>query len=466
MTEAVAIDNHYTRGLARFVSGLRYEDLPAEVRHRAKLMVLDALGCGLYASDLQWSGLLRDVLMENDKTRACAVWGTSHRLSPVHATLCNGTQVQGFELDDVHREAVMHPGSVTVPPIVALAESRGGITGRDFLTAVVAGYEVGPRVGMCMGRQHLEQGWHTGATLGVFSSAAASSRLLGLDEERTTHAIGIAGTQSAGLMAAQFGSMVKRMHSGKSAQSGLYAALLAERGFTGIIDIFEAEYGGYCTTFSNSQDNFDRERLLLGLGEAYELMRVSLKFYSCVASNHTTLDAIRNLQAQHPFGADDVEQIVVRGSKATLEHVGWKYRPEGVTSAQLNLSFCVATWLIEGACFVDQFSEAIVADPARMALAERVECVEDPAITAEGPNMRHKVHVEVTLKDGTVLRDTVVTGRGSEQRFGSDEDIADKFRTLATKVLSPEQAQSVVDTVMALDDLPDASVLARLLVPA
>src|SRR5690606_6350736 len=147
----------------------------------------------------------------------------------------------------------------------------------------------------------------TGATLGVFSSAAAGARALRLDEERTVHALGIAGTQSAGLMAAQFGSMVKRMHAGKSAQSGLYAALLAERGFTGIIDIFEAEYGGYCTTFSNSQDNFDRERLVRGLGDSYELMRVSLKFYSCVASNHTTLDAIRSLQAQRPFGADDVE---------------------------------------------------------------------------------------------------------------------------------------------------------------
>src|SRR5690606_38991443 len=303
-------------------------------------------------------------------------------------------------------------------------------------------------------------------TLGVFSSVAASARALGLDEERTTHALGIAGTQSAGLMAAQFGSMVKRMHSGRSAQSGLYAALLAERGFTGIIDLFEAEYGGWCTTFSNSQDQFDRERLIRGLGEGYELMRVSLKFYSCVASNHTTLDAIRNLQEQHPFGADDVEQVLVKGSKATLEHVGWPYRPEGVTSAQLNLSFCVATWLLEGACFVDQFSEAIVADPQRMALAERVRCVEDPAITAEGPNMRHKVHVEVTLREAPVLRDTVETARGSEQHFGSDQDIADKFMTLATKSLPDAQAREVVDTVMALDDLDDAAQLARLLAPA
>ena len=109
MTETTAVDNRYTRGIARFVAGLRYEDLPQDVRHRAKLLILDALGSGLYAADLQWSRLLRDTLLDVDQTRTCAVWGTHERLSSVHATLCNGTQVQGFELDDVHREAVMHP---------------------------------------------------------------------------------------------------------------------------------------------------------------------------------------------------------------------------------------------------------------------------------------------------------------------------------------------------------------------
>ncbi len=465
-TPVASVDNRYTRGIAHFVANLRYEGLPADVRHRARLLMLDALGCGLYASNLQWSRLLQDTLMEVDATRQCAVWGTSHRLSSVHAALCNGTQVQGFELDDVHREAVMHPGSVTLPPIIALAEARPGLSGKDLLTAFVAGYEVGPRVGMCMGRNHLEQGWHTGATLGVFSAAAGAARALRLDEERVLHAIGIAGTQAAGLMAAQFGSMVKRIHAGKSAESGLYAALLAERGVTGIIDIFEAEYGGFCTTFSGSRDLFDRERLTRGLGDTYELMRVSLKFYSCVASNHTTLDAIRNLQAQRPFGADDVERIVVRGSKATVEHVGWKYRPEGVTASQLNLGFCVATWLIEGACFVEQFSEAVVADPQRMALAGRVECIEDPAISDEGADMRHKVHVEVFLKDGTVLHETVEKAQGSEAHFASDEAIVDKFKTLATKVLSDEQADRLASTILHLDDLADASDIARLLVPA
>src|ERR1019366_6459392 len=143
---------------------------------------------------------------------------------------------------------VMHVGAVTLPPLAAIAEIRPGLSGRDFLTAAVAGYEIGPRVGMCMGQEHIAQGWHSGATVGVFSAAAGASRGLGLDVETTVHALGIAGTQSAGLMAAQYGAMVKRMHAGRSSQSGLYSALLAGAGFTGIVDIFEAPYGGFCTT--------------------------------------------------------------------------------------------------------------------------------------------------------------------------------------------------------------------------
>src|SRR5690606_31066880 len=137
----------------------------------------------------------------------------------------------------------------------------------------------------------------------------------------------------------------------------------AERGFTGIRNVLESEYGGFCTTFSRSTDRFDLPELTAGLGEAWQTMGVALKFYSCVGSNHTTLAAIRDMQAELPFGAGDVQRIVVHGSQVTADHVGWKYRPQGLTSAQLNLPFCVATFLLEGDCFVEQFTDDVVADP-------------------------------------------------------------------------------------------------------
>jgi aconitate decarboxylase len=458
--------NPYTSGIARFVAGLRYEDIPGEVKERIKLLMLDSLGCALFGAELEWSRILMDTLKAVDSSTGCGVWGTRLRLSPPHAALVNGTLVQSFELDDVHRQGVLHVGAVTLPPLFAVAELRPGMTGRDFVTAAVAGYEVGPRVGMCMGQEHIVQGWHSGATVGVFSAAAGAAAGLKLPAEKTVHALGIAGTQSAGLMAAQFGAMVKRMHAGRSAQSGLYAALLAANGFTGITDVFENRYGGFCTTFSRSQDRFNLSELTSGLGERFETMRIALKFYSCVGTNHTTLDSIRLMQARRAFGAGDVERIVVNGSKATLEHTGWKYRPEGMTAAQLNLSYCVATLLLEGDVFVDQFSEDKVADPTRMAVAEKVEVREDPAITALGSKFRHKVSVAVHLKDGTVLEETVEAPRGSEKTFASVADVQAKFVKLAARVMPRAQVDEIMDLMLGLDRLADVGVLTKALVRA
>src|SRR4051794_145893 len=301
MAEHSGTDNVHTRKIAEFVASLRYEQIPADVRTRIKLLILDTLGCAIYGAHLEWCRILQTSLGEIDATRTTSVWGTGQRLSSPHAALANGTQVQGFELDDVHRRGVLHVGAVTLPALIAVAESHADLSGRDFLTAAVAGYEIGPRVGRCMGQEHIGQGWHSGATVGVYSAAAGAARGLRLSADETVHALGIAGTQSAGLMAAQYGAMVKRMHAGRASQSGLYGALLAERGFTGIIDVFEAPYGGFCTTFSRSQDRFNLDELSAGLGQKFETMGIALKFYSCVGSNHTTLDAIRDMQKRRPF---------------------------------------------------------------------------------------------------------------------------------------------------------------------
>src|ERR1700760_1467197 len=334
MAEHAAADNVHTRRIAEFVAGLTYERIPAEVRERIKLLVLDSLGCAIYCADLGWCRIARQIFAGLDATRTTSVWGTSERLSSPHAALVNGTQVQGFELDDVHRQGVLHVGAVTLPALIAVAESHAGLTGREFLAAAVAGYEIGPRVGKCMGQEHIGQGWHSGATLGVFSAAAGAARGLHLTPDQTVHALGIAGTQAAGLMAAQYGAMVKRMHAGRSAQSGLYGALLAQRGFTGIADVFEAPYGGFCTTFSRSTDRFDLTQLSAGLGERFETMRISLKFYSCVGSHHPPPAPIRDIRARRPFGLDELARIVVHGSQVTVDHVGWPYRPDSMTTAQ------------------------------------------------------------------------------------------------------------------------------------
>jgi aconitate decarboxylase len=459
MSHAPGGDNPYTKGVAAFVAGLTDRRIPADVVARLKLLILDSLGCALYGTELPWSRILMATLGGLDETKACAVWGTGRRLSAPHAALVNGMLVQSFELDDVHRAGVLHVGAVTLPALIAVAELRPGMTGPDFLRAALAGYETGPRVGLCMGPEHIGQGWHSGATVGVFAAAAAAAAGLRLSADQTVHALGIAGTQAAGLMAAQYGAMVKRMHAGRAAQSGLYGALLAEAGFTGIVDVFESPYGGFCSTFSRSHDRFNLAELTAGLGERFETFGVALKFYSCVGSNHTTLDAIRTIAARRPFRADDVAKITVHGSQATVDHVGWPYKPQGLTSAQMNLPFCVATLLAEGDVFVDQFSEAVVTDPRRMALAAKVEVVHDPAITACGAKLRHMVRVDVQFNDGTLTSETVEAPRGSEHKFASEADVVEKFRKLARRTLSDAQAERIVELVLRCDKLADVGVL-------
>ncbi len=463
MAKQSTSDNPYTRGMAAFVSGLTYEQIPEEVRHRNKLLMLDSLGCALYGADLQWSRILQDTLERVDTTRQCSVWGTTKKLSAPHAALVNGTQVQGFELDDVHRAGVLHVGAVVLPALIAVTEMKPGMSGKEFLTSAVAGYEIGPRVGLCMGPSHIASGWHSGATLGVFSAAAGAARGLKLDTDKTVHALGIAGTQAGGLMAAQFGAMVKRMHAGRSSQSGLYGALFAEAGFTGILNVLESEYGGFCSTMTQSTDKFDLKELTAGFGEVWQTMGIALKVYACVGTNHTTLDALRDMDKERPFKADDVKKVVVHGSEVTVHHVGWPYEPQGLTSAQLNMPYCIATWLLEKDCFVDQFTEAMVADPQRIALSKKVEVLHDPAITALGAKLRHKVHVELHLHDGTVMKRTVEAARGSEKHFATDAEIIEKFEKLAVKALPKARVAELRDAVMGIEKLPDATVLSKLL---
>jgi aconitate decarboxylase len=463
MTEHASADNLHTRAIADFVSHLTYDRIPAEVRERSKLLMLDSLGCAIYGAQLEWCRILRETLQKLDTTRTTSIWGTGAKLSSDHAALANGTQVQGFELDDVHRKAVLHVGAVTLPALIAVAESHAQLSGREFLTAAVAGYEIGPRVGLCMGQEHIGQGWHSGATVGIFSAAAGAARALHLDAEQTVHALGIAGTQSSGLMAAQYGAMVKRMHAGRAAQSGLYAALLANNGFTGIVDVFEAPYGGFCTTFSRSQDRFNLTELSAGLGQKFETMGIALKFYSCVGSNHTTLDAIRDIRTRRPFTLDELDQIVVHGSQVTVDHVGWPYKPEGLTAAQLNLPFCVATLLIEGDVFVDEFTPECVDDAARIELSRKVKVVHDPAITALGAAYRHKVRVDIHFRDGSTETETREAPRGSEQSFASANDIVGKFRKLTRSFMAEQQQDALVRAVIGLENLADSRELIALL---
>lgn len=450
--DAALMDDRYTRGLATFASSLAFDDIPRDVVDHAKLCLLDTVGCGLYGSTLPWSRIVADCVSELETDGPSSLWGLCRTASPPAAALVNGTMVHGFELDDLHARSIVHPGSVVITAALATAEYLGGCSGRRFLAAVVVGYEVAARVGMSVGAAHLLAGWHPTGTHGTLGAAAACGSLLELPPEAMQHAFGIAGTQASGLMAAQFASMVKRFHAGRAAQSGVYAALLARRGFTGIVPLFESEYGGYCGTFS---PRAERERLTAGLGEVWETSAVGFKPYSTNGSCHTSIDALTAMRAAYGFGPDDVRAIRVFVSSATKQHVGWPYVPDSVTTAQMNLPYIAAVTITDGEAFIQQFTDHRIRDEKLVALAARVDVMADPAIDARGDAGRHAVRIDVELTDGRVLheaRDSATGSRAHPMRRG---EVEEKYRRLARTVTNERNVCRLQELVTRVDGVGD-----------
>jgi 2-methylcitrate dehydratase PrpD len=441
-----------TSTLATFSSSLTYTYLPNDVIAKTKELIIDNLGVILYGNTLPWTRKIASL----HTSGTSPILGTNTLTTPSHAALTNATAGHGFEFDEIHSDGGFHPGSIIVPSILAL----GNCSGRDFITATVAGYEVGLRVGMTVGGGLFYRGHHPQGCTGVFSSAAASSRILNLDATRTQNALGIAGSHASGLMAAQEGAMVKRMHAGTAARSGVEAALLAQQGFTGIHNVLEAPWGGYLSTYSGSPVP---ENLLAGLGTEWQVLKVGYKPFATVASIHTALDGLLYIMRENKLTADDIESIEVGCGKVTYRHCAWEYRVEGVTGAQMNLFFPLAMIAIDGDASINQFNESRLAEPRVLQLIKRMKAHIDPEYEAMGRAFRHGSTVEVKTKDGRTIVRKEIHRRGSPGNPARPGDIEKKFRTLAGTVLDEGRVQKLWDFVQDLENQPSLDELFKII---
>ncbi|HXV48495.1 MAG TPA: MmgE/PrpD family protein [Candidatus Binatia bacterium] len=459
--KVVAEKNAPTQTLAKYIAGLSYKAIPAQVVSHIKLCLIDSLGCALFGSTLPWGKMITSFTKEMGKGKGALIWGDGAEVPSTNAPLANGTLIHSFEMDDLHRVGVIHPGAEAIPAADALVRQVARVDGKRYLTALVAGYEVGCRVAMTGGASQLRRGFHPSATSGTFAAGAAAAKMLQLNPVKTLHTLGIAGTQAAGLMAAQHSSMVKRMHPGRSAQAGVYGALLARKGFTGIEDILEAPYGGFCSTFC---DNPKMSHLTQDLGERFETLNVGCKLYPCCGSNHTSIDALKKILREHPeVNPDNVDKIRIRTTRVTKLHVGWPYEPKSMTTAQMNLPFCVAVLLHDRNFFVDQITEKSIRSEAVVKTTKKIEVVEDPELEALGDEGRHGVDLEVELQDGRSYREKVLHAKGSDKHPMTREEALQKFRLLAARVLSRFRVEELEDTLLNLEKLDDAKKLAKLL---
>jgi 2-methylcitrate dehydratase PrpD len=451
-----------TRALAQFSAQLTYDKIPASVIKHIKLCLLDTFGCALFGSTLPWARIIADFAEDLGGRQESSIWGRHSKISAPNAVLANGTAVHSFELDDLHKTSIVHPGGIAVPPALAMAEYIGGCNGREFLTAVVAGYEVAIRVGMSVGTSHLQRGFHPTGTNGTFGAAAAAGRILKLDTERMLHALGIAGTQAAGLMAAQYSAMVKRMHAGRAGQSGVYGALLALKGLTGITNILEADYGGYCKTMA---DFSEIDKLTVGLGENFETARVGFKPYSAGGSTHTAHEAVKSLIEKNKLSADMIDKITIYTTTPTYHHTTWEYKPEGMTAAQMNMQYVVSVTVLEGSIFIDQFTEEKIKDPKIIEYSRKVEVIPDPELDNLGPEFRHTVIAKIKTIDGRTFSEQVHTAKGSNKNPMTSSELINKYQVLAGTVLSQKCVAELRDIVQKLEEVSDVRELAKLLVP-
>ncbi len=451
-----------TRKLAEFCAGLEFGDLPAAVNDHAKMLILDGLGCCLQGATLPWTQIVAGLVRDEGGVQEATLIGIAGRFPATSAVLVNSTAGHGFEMDDIHRDAIIHPNSLTVPSALAIAERNGGASGADFIAAVVAGYEVSARIGRTAGQSLLLKGFHPQGTTGAFAATATAARMLGLDGTQVRHALGIGGSLGAGLVAAQEGAMVKRLHSGRAAQAGVQAALLAARGFTGIEDVIEADYGGFLGTHADGSDPIQLTR---GLGEVWEILESGYKLYPTVTSIHTALHALRALLREHDIDPQVIKAIDVGVSQATYVHAAWPYQAQSVTAAQMNLYFCLSVMALEGRVTTAEFTPARISDPAVLAYAERINAFVDPKIEALGAEHRHAANVKVTLVSGEVYELELHLRPGSPEAPADPRDVREKFRHNAAFALEVDTVDEIETRVGALDTLDDVRELAALLVP-
>ncbi|MBI4184666.1 MAG: MmgE/PrpD family protein [Proteobacteria bacterium] len=449
-----------TRLLGAFAAGLAWSDLPGEVVAHAKLCALDAVGCCLFGAGLPWTRTLIEVIAAEHARPEAAIFGAPVRTSAALAALANGTAGHAFELDDLHTAGLLHVGTLAVPAALALAEARGGVSGRELIAAIVAGFEVGLRVGMAGTHSLFHRGFHPQGTSGVFAAAASAARVLRLDLGMSRQALAIGASQAAGLMAAQAGAMTKRLHSGRAAQGGVYAALLAERGFSGIGDAIEAPYGGFLSSYT---DRAEPERLVAGLGRTWETLAIGFKPNPTVSCIQGPLKALRSVLRDERLAAADIDRIEVRCSTFTHKHSVWPYAGADVTEAQMNMAYGLAVTALDGEAFVAQYGEERIRDPRLLAFARRIEAVADPGIDALGPSLRDAIRLTVHTRDGRAYHRELRYRPGSPEDPMSAEEVRAKFAKLCEEAGLGRRADAIAEAVARLDRLDDARELSRLL---
>jgi 2-methylcitrate dehydratase PrpD len=437
--------------LAKRINALRYEGLPAEAVHAAKVGILDTVGVTLAGAREDAARIVEGVAARG-ASGPSLIFGSSRRTGPLEAALVNGTASHALDYDDMTNHLGGHPSAPILPALFALADETGA-GGREFLAAYVAGFETECKIGLAVHFHHYTKGWHPTATLGVFGAAAACAKLLKLSDERTATALSISASLASGIKA-NFGTMVKPLHVGHCTRNGLFAALLARDGYDAGDRVFEHKQGFF--NVFNGEGTYDAGRILPAWGEPLDIVKpgIAVKQYPCCGSTHSALDAMLKLAREHRPAAEDVERVDVWTHPRRLEHTN-RPAPRSDLDAKFSVQYCMARALLDRRISIEHFEARAYAEPAVQKLLPRVHAA--PYTTAQFPAENHfGAEVRIALRGGRVLPAKV------DQPLGRTSDnplppglLKEKFDDCAARALPRERIAPLYSAIQGFENLSD-----------
>lgn len=435
----------HAAALSRIYSDLRTRMVSDRALAVAKLGFTDCIGCIIAGSAEPASIAIREFAGDLGEGRGptAAVLGTTECLPPALAALVNGTAGHVLDYDDMNSTMIGHPSVVLVPAIFAVGEVHGR-TGAEVLNAYVTGFEVDTYFARILVPRHYNAGWHSTSSIGVFGAAAASARLLGLDEAGALNALAIAASSSAGLRG-NFGSMTKSLHAGQAAESGVRAAMLSLRGFTANAGIFD-EAGGYFDAYARNTEPkaWPTEGAL-----EVETSGLGIKPYACCGAGVSVVDAALDLRSVHQPDAGEIQGIECRVTTRANSIMPFRAALDGL-QAKYCIEYCTAVALLDGGAGLAQFEDERVRGTDVALLAKRVKVVVDDKLNFDAN--RFQVRLHVTMRDGRTLSSAVDVPRGHFERPLTEEQQRQKFLECTAPTFGQERAGAAFVRLQALED--------------
>lgn len=428
---------------ADYAVSLRHSPLSVEVVHHAKRAIVDWYAALLPGSVEPPATALEQALRE-DLDRGHARLAQGRRATVRTAALINGTAAHTVEVDDIYREAIYHPGAPTIAAALALAQARQA-SGLQWIRGVVAGYEVSTRIGAALGRAHYRY-WHNTGTVGTFGAASAAATLLQLDAARHAHALCTGATFAAGLQQAfRMESMSKPLHAGHAAEAGVLAALAAEQGVTGSLDVLDGEAG----IGRAMGDGPDWGLAVATLGRDFHITRMTFKNHACCGHTFAPIDGALALQSREGLRWQDLEAIAVATYQPALDVAG-NADPRTAAEARFSIPFVVAMALVHGSVRLSAFTPERLQDPDVRRLMSRIRLVVDPALDAGFPGQR-AARVSFSTRGARVVEYLQPTRKGDPEQPLTDQDLSEKFIELVAPVVGPARARALLQSLWSLE---------------